>query len=189
MSKQALVIVDLQNDFCPGGSLAVPDGDKIVPIVNDLIERFSRAGLPILATRDWHPENHASFKAQGGLWPPHCVQNTPGARFHPNLRLPDSATVISKADSKEKDAYSGFEGTDLAALLKEAWVDRIVVCGLATDYCVRATALDGLRAGVKVTVVEDAIRGVDVQPGDAEKALAELQKAGASLVQHTAVSP
>ncbi len=189
MSKQALVIVDLQNDFCPGGSLAVPDGDKIVPIVNDLIERFSRAGLPILATRDWHPEGHPSFKAQGGLWPPHCVQNTPGARFPPNLRLPDSATVISKADSKEKDAYSGFEGTDLAALLEEAGVDRIVVCGLATDYCVRATALDGLRAGVKVTVVEDAIRGVEVQPGDAEKALAELQKAGASLVQHTAVSP
>ena len=189
MSKQALVIVDLQNDFCPGGSLAVPDGDRIVPAVNELIERFSRAGLPIFATRDWHPENHVSFKAQGGLWPPHCVQNTPGARFHPGLRLPDSATVISKADSEEKDAYSGFEGTDLAAHLKEAGVDRIVVCGLATDYCVKATALDGLRAGLKVVVVEDAIRGVDVQPGDAEKALAELQKAGASLVQHTAVSP
>ncbi len=189
MSKQALVIVDLQNDFCPGGSLAVPDGDRIVPAVNELIERFSRAGLPIFATRDWHPENHVSFKAQGGLWPPHCVQNTPGARFHPGLRLPDSATVISKADSEEKDAYSGFEGTDLAALLKKAGVDRIVVCGLATDYCVKATALDGLRAGLKVVVVEDAIRGVDVQPGDAEKTLAELQKAGASLVQHTAVSP
>ena len=189
MSKQALVIVDLQNDFCPGGSLAVPDGDKIVPVVNDLIERFSRARLPIFATQDWHPENHVSFKAQGGLWPPHCVQNTPGAEFHPGLRLPDSATVISKADSEEKDAYSGFEGTDLAARLEETGVDRIVVCGLATDYCVRATALDGLKAGLAVTVVEDAVRGVDVQPGDAEKALAKLQKAGASLVQHTAVSP
>lgn len=189
MSKQALVIVDLQNDFCPGGSLAVPDGDKIVPVVNDLIEKFSRAGLPIFATRDWHPDNHVSFKAQGGTWPPHCVQNTPGARFHPDLRLPDSATVISKADSEEKDAYSGFDGTNLEALLKEAGVDQIVVCGLATDYCVKATALDGLKAGLAVTVVEDAIRGVDVQPGDAEKALAELQKAGASLVQHTAVSP
>ncbi len=189
MSKQALVIVDLQNDFCPGGSLAVPDGDKIVPVVNDLIEQFSRAGLPIFAIREQHPGNHVSFKAQGGLWPPHCIQNTPGARFHPDLRLPDNVIIISKADSPERDAYSGFEGTDLEALLREAGVDHIVVCGLATDYCVKATALDGLRAGLGVTVVEDAIRGVDVQPGDSQKALAELQAAGATLVQHSAVSP
>ncbi|MBA7623242.1 Nicotinamidase [subsurface metagenome] len=189
MSRQALVIVDLQNDFCPGGSLAVPDGDKIVPVVNDLIEKFSRAGLPIFAIRDWHPDNHVSFKAQGGLWPPHCIQNTPGAEFHPDLRLPDSATIISKADNPERDAYSGFEGTDLAALLKEAGVDHIIVCGLATDYCVKATALDSLMAGLGVTVVEEAIRGVDVQPGDSRKALDELQAAGAMLVQHSAVSP
>ncbi len=195
MSKQALVIVDLQNDFCSGGSLAVPGGDKIVPVVNDLIEKFSRAGLPIFVTRDWHPGNHVSFKAQGGLWPPHCVQNTTGARFHPDLRIPDSAAIISKADSPEKDAYSGFEGTGLAALLKDAEVDHIVVCGLATDYCVKATALDGLsrrdpfgKAGLGVTIVEDAIRGVDVQPGDSRKALDEMQAAGALLVRHSAIS-
>ncbi len=195
MSKQALVIVDLQNDFCSGGSLAVPGGDQIVPVVNDLIEKFSRAGLPIFATRDWHPGNHVSFKAQGGLWPPHCVQNTTGARFHPDLRIPDSAAIISKADSPEKDAYSGFEGTGLAALLKDAEVDHIVVCGLATDYCVKATALDGLsrrdpfgKAGLGVTIVEDAIRGVDVQPGDSRKALDEMQAAGALLVRHSAIS-
>ena len=189
MSKQALVIVDLQNDFCPGGSLAVPGGDQIVPVVNDLIEKFSRAGLPIFATRDWHPDNHVSFKAQGGLWPPHCLQNTPGARFHPGLRLPDSATIISKADSPDRDAYSGFEGTNLAALLKDAEADHIVVCGLATDYCVKATALDGLKAGLKVTIVEDAIRGVDVQPGDSQTALSEMQSTGAMLAEHTAVMP
>ncbi len=188
MSKQALVIVDLQNDFCPGGSLAVPDGDQIVPVVNDLIEKFSRVGLPIFATRDWHPDNHVSFQAQGGPWPPHCIQNTPGARFHPDLRLPDNATIISKADSPDRDAYSGFEGTDLAALLKEAGVDQIIVCGLATDYCVKATVLDGLKAGLAVTVVEDAIRGVDVQPGDSQTALDELQATGAMLVQHSAIS-
>ncbi len=188
MSKQARVIVDLQNDFCPGGSLAVPGGDQIVPVVNDLIEKFSRAGLPIFATRDWHPGNHVSFKARGGIWPPHCVQNTTGARFHPDLHLPDSATIISKADNPDRDAYSGFESTNLAAFLKDAEVDHIVVCGLATDYCVKATALDGLKAGLGVTVVEDAIRGVDVQPGDSRKALDEMQAAGALLVQHNAIS-
>lgn len=189
MSKQALIIVDLQNDFCPGGSLAVPDGDRIVPVVNELIERFSGAGLPIFATRDWHPEGHISFKAQGGLWPPHCVQNTTGVEFHPELRLPDSATIISKADTRERDAYSGFDGTNLEALLKEAEVDQVVVCGLATDYCVKATVLDGLKAGFKVIVVEDAIRGVDVEPGDSRKALAEMKEAGAILAQHSAIRP
>jgi len=189
ISKQALVIVDLQNDFCPGGSLPVPDGDKIVPIVNELIETFSRAGLPIFATRDWHPADHVSFKEQGGIWPPHCVQNTPGAEFHPDLRLPEGTAVISKAYSQERDAYSGFDGTNLEAPLKEAGVDQIVVCGLATDYCVKATVLDGLKAGLGVTVVEDAIRGVNVQPGDSQKALDEMKAAGAILVPHTAISP
>jgi len=189
MSKQALAIVDLQNDFCPGGSLPVPDGDKIVPIVNELIETFSRAGLPIFATRDWHPADHVSFKEQGGIWPPHCVQNTPGAEFHPDLQLPEGTAVISKADSQARDAYSGFDGTNLEALLKKASVDQVVVCGLATDYCVKATVLDGLKAGLGVTVVEDAIRGVNVQTGDSQKALDEMKAAGAILVPHTAISP
>ena len=188
MSKTALIIVDLQNDFCPGGSLPVPDGDQIVPAVNTLVEKFSRAGLPIYATRDWHPLYHASFTAQGGIWPPHCVQDTPGAGFHPDLHLPADATIISKADNPDRDAYSGFEGTNLTSLLTRTGVDQVVVCGLATDYCVKATVLDGLKAGLKVTVVEDAIRGVDVEPGDSRKALTELSNAGAILLQHDAVS-
>ncbi|MFB0515003.1 MAG: bifunctional nicotinamidase/pyrazinamidase [Candidatus Neomarinimicrobiota bacterium] len=189
MSTQALIIVDLQNDFCPGGSLPVPDGDSIVPILNKLIETFSQAQRPIYATRDWHPEGHCSFKAQGGIWPTHCVQHTHGAQFHPDLQLPESATIISKADTQDRDAYSGFDGTPLEALLKEAGVDQIVVCGLATDYCVKATVLDGLKAGLGVIVVEDAIRGVDVQPGDSQKALAEMGQAGATIALHNAISP
>lgn len=179
MTKHALVIVDLQNDFCPGGSLAVPDGDKIVPVVNRLINTFKEAGLPIIATRDWHPADHCSFQEQGGPWPPHCIQDTKGAEFHPDFKLPSEATVISKASSKEKDAYSGFDGTDLAPHLRQDGVDTIVVCGLATDYCVKATALDGLEEGFNVTVLEDAIRGVNVKPDDSEKALAEMKTGGA----------
>ncbi len=196
MSRQALIIVDLQNDFCPGGTLAVPEGDKIVPIVNKLIGTFSWAGWPIVATRDWHPADHCSFKEQGGIWPPHCIQGTPGATFHPNLRLPEKAIIVSKADTPERDAYSGFDGTDLETLLKEAGVDRIVVCGLATDYCVKATVIDGLsrrdpfgKAGLAVTVVTDGIRGVDVQPGDSRKALTEMEQAGATLVEHYTIRP
>ncbi|MFQ6615808.1 MAG: bifunctional nicotinamidase/pyrazinamidase [Fidelibacterota bacterium] len=182
MTKAALVIVDLQNDFCPGGSLAVPDGDQVVSVANRLIERFQDAGLPIFATRDWHPANHCSFEAQGGQWPPHCVQNTEGARFHPGLKLPDTAVLISKATTPEKDAYSGFDGTDLASRLKKEGTERIVVCGLATDYCVRATALDGVEKGFEVTVVEDGIRGVNVQPGDSRKAIEEMKDSGATVV-------
>ncbi len=181
MLKQALIIVDLQNDFCPGGSLAVAEGDQIVPLVNDLIEQFARAGQPIFATRDWHPTGHISFEAQGGIWPPHCVQQTHGAQFHPDLRLPFDATIITKGDHKERDAYSGFDGTSLAEQLRAAQVEELVVCGLATDYCVRATSLDGLKAGFQVTVMEAAVRGVNVAPGDAAKALAEMQAAGAAL--------
>ena len=181
MLKQALIIVDLQNDFCPGGSLAVAEGDQIVPLVNDLIEQFTRAGQPIFATRDWHPEGHISFKAQGGIWPPHCVQQTRGAQFHPNLRLPPEATIITKGDHKERDAYSGFDGTPLAEQLRAAQVNELAVCGLATDYCVLATTLDGLKAGFRVMVRRAAVRGVNVAPGDAANALAEMEAAGATL--------
>ena len=179
--KPALIIVDLQNDFCPGGSLAVPEGDEIVPAVNGLIDRFIQADNPIFATRDWHPQGHISFQAQGGIWPPHCIQNSPGAEFHPQLRLPTEATVITKGDRQDRDAYSGFDGTTLADQLRGAGVARLVVCGLATDYCVRATALDALKAGFKVEVRSEAIRGVEVNPGDTGAALAEMQAAGASL--------
>jgi nicotinamidase-related amidase len=181
MAKQALVIVDLQNDFCPGGSLAVPEGDQNVPIVNRLIERFTEAGSPVYATRDWHPKDHVSFKAQGGPWPPHCVQNTLGAEFHPGMKLPVEALIVSKADNKDQDAYSMFDETDMAGQLKATGVDEIIVCGLATDYCVKATALDGVQTGLKVTVVEDAIRGVEVEPGDSQRALGEMKAAGVRL--------
>ena len=181
MSKRALVIVDVQNDFCPGGALAVHEGDQVVPIVNALIEKFSRAGLPIYATRDWHPAEHCSFKAQGGPWPPHCVQDTAGAGFHADMVLPDEAIVISKATVVQADAYSGFEGTALAERLRAKSVDDIVVCGLATDYCVKATAIDGRKEGFSVTVVEDAIKGVNVESDDSAKAVAEMKEAGVSF--------
>lgn len=188
MTKTALVIVDLQNDFCPGGSLAVGDGDQVVPVANRLIDRFHDAGLPIFATRDWHPADHCSFEAQGGPWPPHCVQNTEGSRFHPGLTLPETATLISKATTTEKDAYSGFDETDLASRLRKSGVKRIVVCGLATDYCVRATALDGMAEGFEVTVVKDGIRAVNVQPEDSQKAIEEMKDAGAAVVSEKAVT-
>lgn len=182
MTRKALIIVDLQNDFCPGGALGVKDGDKVVPVVNDLINEFTRQGYPVFATRDWHPPHHVSFKERGGPWPPHCVQNSEGARFHPDLKLPPSATVISKGKNPDNDTYSGFDGTDLAERLREDGVDEITVCGLATDYCVRATVLDGLKAGFKVNVVLDATRGVNVRPGDADRAIREMKAAGANLV-------
>lgn len=181
MSDTALIIVDLQTDFCPGGALAVPEGDTIVPAVNRVIAGFVAAGRPIYATRDWHPADHISFLAQGGPWPPHCVQATAGARFHPDLSLPDSAVIITKGTRTDKDAYSGFDETPLAAELAAAGVGKIIICGLATDYCVLATALDGLAAGLDVTVLSDVVRGVNVQPGDADAALAEIEDAGGCL--------
>ena len=179
MDRTALVIVDLQIDFCPGGALPVLGGDLIVPVVNQLLGRFSKSDSPIFATRDWHPANHISFVPQGGIWPPHCVQETEGARFHPGLELPASTTIISKASQVDKDAYSGFEGTDLTRQLRELSVENIVICGLATDYCVKATALDGLAAGFAVEVMAAGIRGVEVEAGDSDKAIAEMAEKGA----------
>ena len=181
MAATALIIVDLQNDFCPGGSLAVPEGDLVVPVVNALIARFTSEGSPIFATRDWHVADHISFVAQGGIWPPHCVQATRGAQFHPDLRLPDDAVIISKGERQDRDAYSGFDGTDLADRLKALAVDKLVVCGLATDYCVKATVLDGLEAGFSVEVMAAGIRGVEVAPGDSERAVAEMAERGAVM--------
>lgn len=182
MKKKALIIVDLQKDFCSGGSLAVPEGDHIVPVVNRLIEKFKESSLPIFATRDWHPVDHSSFRDQKGQWPPHCVQDTRGAEFHQDLSLPGDTTIIGKASTCERDAYSGFEGTILADLLRDAGVETILLCGLATDYCVKATALDGLNEGFSVTIVVDAIRGVNLLPDDAEKAISEMKEAGALIV-------
>jgi nicotinamidase/pyrazinamidase len=184
----ALIIVDVQNDFLPGGSLAVPDGDAVVAPLNTLIEAFEARGLPIFATRDWHPENHCSFKARGGPWPPHCIAETPGAQFAAGLRLPASATIVSKATMPDKDAYSGFGDTELDVLLRKADVQRLFIGGLATDYCVLNTVRDALSLGYEVMLVSDAVRAVDVEPGDGERAIDEMRELGAIPVETDQVS-
>jgi len=177
----ALIVVDVQVDFCPGGALAVKHGDQVVPPLNRVIEVFEGLGAPVFFTRDWHPPDHISFRSQGGLWPPHCVQGSPGAKFYPELLVPRDARVISKGDRPSTEAYSGFQGTDLEAQLKELRVNELFIGGLATDYCVRETALDALRAGFSVDLLKDCVRPVDVKRGDGVRALAELQEAGARL--------
>lgn len=175
----ALIVVDLQRDFLPGGALGVPGGDAVIPPLNEYLATFERRRLPIFATRDWHTPDHCSFRDRGGPWPPHCVAGTPGAAFAPGLVFPESTQIVSKADQRDRDAYSGFDHTDLARSLRERGVKRVFVGGLATDYCVRATVLDGLRTGFEVVVLEDAVRAVDVTPGDGERALEEMRSAGA----------
>jgi nicotinamidase/pyrazinamidase len=182
--RDALVVVDLQNDFCPGGALAVQSGDAIVPVLNRYLGRFKSAGAPVFLTRDWHPPVTRHFKAYGGVWPPHCVQGTRGAEFHPGLTPPHGAVVVSKGMDPEQDAYSAFQAEDpsgrpLSAVLAERGVRRLYVGGLATDYCVRASALDGLREGFEVVLLTDAIGAVELQPGDGARALDEMQGAGA----------
>ncbi|WP_456400067.1 nicotinamidase [Persephonella sp.] len=179
----ALIIVDLQNDFMPNGTLPVPDGDKIIPTLNSYIEMFYKAGNPVYFTRDWHPENHISFEGFGGIWPVHCVQNTEGAEFHKDLYIPpDNKFIISKGVKKEFDAYSGFQGTELNDLLKERGIKRIFVGGVATDYCVKNTVLGGLNLGYQVFVLEDGIKGVDVNRGDVERALDLMLEKGAVII-------
>jgi nicotinamidase/pyrazinamidase len=180
--KTALLLVDLQNDFFAGGALPVSDGDAVVEPVNRLIGVFRRKSLPVFATRDWHPENHCSFEDQGGPWPRHCVRGTKGAAFDPRIRLPADAIVISKAQSPGADAYSGFQDTDLAKRLEALDVSAVVVGGLATDVCVEKTVLDALDAGLDVTVIREAVSGVDATPGDSEKALASMREKGASIL-------
>ncbi|NJE08179.1 nicotinamidase [Thermococcus sp. M39] len=175
---EALIVVDMQKDFMPGGALPVPDGDKIIPKVEEYIRRFKEKGALVVATRDWHPPNHISFKEQGGPWPKHCVQNTEGAKFV--VKLPEDAIIISKADKPDKEAYSGFEGTNLAEILKEKGIKKVYICGVATEYCVKATALDALKHGFDVYILKDAIRGIN--PEDEEKALKELEEKGAKIV-------
>jgi nicotinamidase/pyrazinamidase len=176
---RALLVIDFQNDFTPGGALAVPDGDSIAGRVNELIA--SGEFDLVIATRDWHPSDHASFKAQGGPWPPHCVQGTHGAELHPSLPRDKVDAVVDAGYEPGLEGYSGFEATDLAAILREHDVDAATVVGLATDYCVKETAADALREGLRVTIDRGAIRGIDVQPGDSERALAELRAAGATV--------
>ena len=184
----ALIVVDVQKDFLPGGSLAVPHGDEVVPVLNRYMEIFSSRGLPVFATRDWHPPEHCSFTEQGGPWPPHCVAGSEGAAFADGLRLPAETVVVSKATAPDKDAYSGFQDTGLAQRLREAGVRRVFVGGLATDYCVLNTVRDALAEGFEVVLLEDAIRAVDVQPGDGERAVKEMLDAGAVPARIDAVA-
>jgi len=179
----ALIVVDVQRDFLPGGALAVAGGDAVIPVLNHYAEKFDRRGLPVFATRDWHPPDHCSFRQQGGPWPSHCVAGSPGAELPSTLVLPTETEIISKATRPEKDAYSGFDGTALASRLHKLGCTRVFVGGLATDYCVRATAVDALKEGFEVVVLEDAIRPVDVRPGDGARALAELLALGAQRVR------
>ncbi|MDD2729616.1 nicotinamidase [Malikia sp.] len=179
----ALLVVDLQRDFLPGGALAVPDGDRVVPALNRYLERFEREGLLVVLTRDWHPTGHVSFNTRGGPWPPHCVAGTPGAEFAPGPRLPASAQICSKATQPDAEAYSGFEGTELAASLRQQGIKRLFVGGLATDYCVRTTVLDALREGFEVLLLVDAIRPVEVQPGDGARAEQAMLQAGARPIR------
>ena len=173
---RALLIIDFQNDFTPGGALAVRDGDTIAPKINALAA--SGDYDLVVATRDWHPADHHSFKAQGGIWPVHCVAGTQGAQLHPDLDRTKVDVVVDKGQAVDTDGYSGFEGTDLDELLRERGITQVTVVGLATDYCVKNTALDALKAGFQVTVDSSAARGVEVQPGDSEAALAEVRAAG-----------
>jgi nicotinamidase-related amidase len=179
----ALLVIDVQRDFLPGGSLQVPDGDQVVPVLNAYMSAFAARHLPIFLTRDWHPEGHCSFRSAGGRWPVHCVQGTPGADWPAELQVPRDAHVVSKATDEHADALSGFSGTVLATLLRDRDVRRVFVGGLATDYCVHDTVLDALSQGFNVAVLGDAIRGVNLQPGDETRAIREMIERGASLLE------
>lgn len=177
----ALLVVDVQNDFCPGGALGVPGGEEIVPILNNWIRKAHEAGIPVCFSRDWHPAHHVSFEERGGPWPPHCVQHTRGAELHGDLLLPENALVINKADTLDKDSYSAFGATSLADQLWRADVRRLWVGGLALDYCVMESALDAESLGFEVHLLLDATRAVDANPGDACRAVERMQAGGVHI--------
>jgi nicotinamidase/pyrazinamidase len=185
----ALLLVDVQNDFLPGGALAVPDADAVIPVLNRYVAAARASGVPIYVSRDWHPRDHCSFKAQGGPWPPHCVAGTAGAEFTPALDLPPKAEVVSKGTAKEKDAYSAFEGTALAEGLHQKGVARLLIGGLATDYCVLNSVRDALKHGFEVLLLTDAMRAVNVKPHDGEHAEAEMVRLGARPVTFGDLNP
>lgn len=178
-----LILVHLQNDFFPGGAVAVSEGRQIIPLVNQYIGLFRSKGLPIIATRDWHPPNHCSFKEQGGIWPVHCVQGSRGAQFHADLHIPNGTLIISGATNPQKEAYSGFDGTSLNDHLEDIGAITVYIVGLATDYCVKQTVLDACKLGYRVIVLEDAARGVNLQPDDSSNALQDMSAAGAIRAQ------
>ena len=175
----ALIAVDVQRDFCPGGALAVPEGDKVVAPLNRYVEMVQQRGGKIVASRDRHPPDHVSFHSRGGPWPPHCIRGTEGAAFHSDLRLPEDAQIVSKAQEPDEEAYSAFDGTGLASDLKERGITSLLIGGLATDYCVKSTVLDALAEGFQVWLLTDAIRAVEVNAGDGERAMEEMLSVGA----------
>jgi nicotinamidase/pyrazinamidase len=184
--SQALLIVDVQHDFCPGGALAVRDGDKVVPLLRRAAQHFTALGLPVYASRDWHPADSTHFAGHGGTWPVHCVQGTDGARLREDLDLPPSTMIVTKGRTRLDDGYSAVAGevTGRGSLLEELQargITHLYVGGLATDYCVKHSVLDALSQGFSVTVLTDAIRAVDVSPGDGDRALAQMTDAGAHL--------
>jgi nicotinamidase/pyrazinamidase len=184
----ALVAVDIQNDFFAQGSLPVPQAEEVVPIINRYIELFHAKALPIFTTRDWHPPKHSSFKEQGGPWPVHCVAGTKGAEFHKDFKLPSSGVIISAATTVAKDAYSGFEGTGLDEQMKSLGIGRLFIGGLATDYCVLNTVKDAIKHGYAVFLLEDATRAVNVKPGDGENAVEEMVRLGAVPIEFDNIS-
>ncbi|AUW93393.1 nicotinamidase [Sulfobacillus thermotolerans] len=191
MGQNALIVVDFQNDFCSQGTLAVPNAETIIPSIQALLNYFSLQDQPIVLTKDFHPENHVSFQAQGGPWPPHCVQGTVGCQIHPSLTIPEGAAYFYKGFDPAVDAYSGFEGflaesghissIGLATWLHRLDVETVYISGLATDYCVRATALDAVTEGFHTIAVTNAIKGVNVRPDDSAKALEDMRQKGVTL--------
>jgi nicotinamidase/pyrazinamidase len=174
---EALLIIDFQNDFTSGGALEVPGGDDIAEPVKRLADRVDF----VVATRDWHPPDHASFETEGGPWPVHCVRGTPGADFHPAMERVEIDAVVDVGREREDEGYSGFEKSELEDILREREVEKVYVCGLATDYCVRASAIDAADLGFETVVVEDAIRAVNVNPDDGAHAIEDIRQAGAEL--------
>ena len=187
--KKALIVVDVQNDFCPGGSLAVANGDEVVAPLNELMKEFLERGEPVFKTRDWHPPTAKHFAVYGGIWPVHCVRNTPGAEFHPELVDDPRITIISKGIDESADGYSGFDGTNLAQILRDQQVKEVWVGGLATDYCVKHTVLDALQQGFEVKALADAMRAVNVNPNDGAEAIAEMRAAGAEIIGTAVARP
>lgn len=181
-NSDALLITDIQRDFLPGGALPVADGDEIIPVLNEYARRFEDAKAHVFASRDWHPPNHMSFKTQGGPWPPHCIQDTLGAKFSSDLKLPEGIVVISKATNPEHESYSVFDGTSFAHELEMCEVKRLFIGGLTTDYCVVNTVLDARKLGYETIVLMDATLGINVEPDDAKKAVEAMQKAGAKQI-------
>lgn len=186
--KDALIIVDVQRDFCKDGALPVPKGQEVVPILNKYIRLFKTFRASIFVTRDWHPNNHISFKNFGGVWSPHCIKDSEGAMFHPDLKLTEEIKIISKATKPSEEAYSGFSGTDLQNELMRKDVKRVFIGGLATDYCVKNTVLDALKIGFETFLLVDAIRGVNIKSTDSKKAIKEMIQKGAKKITYNEIS-